>query len=81
MWHIWKARNTVIFEYNLLSSSEVLRRVVDDMDSWSCRYRKQADHWNVWRTFVASCFDYLVTLPCFALCFNLMYSVPGMPGF
>jgi len=38
LWHIWKARNAMIFEHQHHSSSDVLRRVVQDIDSWSCRF-------------------------------------------
>jgi hypothetical protein len=37
-WHIWKARNAVIFDHIDSTPSDILRRVVQGIDSWSCRF-------------------------------------------
>ena len=55
LWHIWKARNAMIFEHQHHSSSDVLRRVVQDIDSWSCRFRRLLTDINVWRDWIVNC--------------------------
>lgn len=35
LWHIWKARNALIFDRTHSTAS----RVINDIDSWSCRFR------------------------------------------
>jgi hypothetical protein len=40
LWHIWKARNAMIFDHQILVGREILKRITDNMAAWSCRYRK-----------------------------------------
>ena len=47
-WHVWKARNSLIFEGTTLPPSETLRRVVQDCDAWKHRYttnKPQVEQW------------------------------------
>ncbi|KAF8653954.1 hypothetical protein HU200_062094 [Digitaria exilis] len=45
LWHIWKARYTAIFGHHTMTVSGVLHRIISDMDSWSCRYKKLITDW------------------------------------
>uniref|UniRef100_K3ZMQ4 Reverse transcriptase zinc-binding domain-containing protein n=1 Tax=Setaria italica TaxID=4555 RepID=K3ZMQ4_SETIT len=54
LWQIWKARNALIFDHKTSSAGDVIRRVINDMDSWSCRYKKTRPQWNCWRDFLCS---------------------------
>lgn len=45
LWHIWKARNGLIFDLMASTAPSILRRVLHDMESWSCRYRKHPHPW------------------------------------
>jgi hypothetical protein len=54
LWHIWKARNALIFYHKPSSATQVLRQVVNNMSAWSCRYQKMTPHWNCWRDFLCS---------------------------
>ena len=53
LWNVWKARNDLIFEHQDHSPSEVLRRVVKDIDDWSCRYRRHTAEISAWRDWIA----------------------------
>ena len=55
LWHVWKARNAMIFEHQNLSPEDILRRIVNDMDAWSCRYRRLRSDLNVWREWIVNC--------------------------
>ena len=39
LWHLWKARNDVVFNHHACSASDVLRRAVEDIATWSHRLR------------------------------------------
>ena len=39
LWHMWKARNAKIFDHVNSSPLDIIRRVLKDMDLWSCRFR------------------------------------------
>nr|CAB3458948.1 unnamed protein product [Digitaria exilis] len=51
LWHIWKVRNTAIFDHHTMTGTEVLHRIISDMDSWSCRYKKLIADWTAWRNY------------------------------
>lgn len=53
LWQLWKARNAVIFEYKRSSVREIVRKVVQDMERWSERYKKHAEDWSAWRVFLS----------------------------
>jgi hypothetical protein len=55
LWHIWKARNAPIFDHQILSGREILKRITDDMAAWSCRYRKTNQLCQHWRNYLCSC--------------------------
>ncbi|KAF8780974.1 hypothetical protein HU200_000940 [Digitaria exilis] len=55
LWHIWKARNTAIFDHHTMTGTEVLHRIISDMDSWSCRYKKLIADWTAWRNYYNNC--------------------------
>ena len=57
LWHLWKCRNTVVFDQNDSGSLDVLTRVDRDMDAWMSRYRKvspSVQQWKVWLNHCAS---------------------------
>ena len=54
LWHIWKARNAMIFDHQDSSPSDVLRRVISDIDAWSCRYRKTTAELQIWRDWIVT---------------------------
>lgn len=54
LWHIWKARNALIFDQKNSTAREVLYRIVDDLDSWSCRYKKHKHELRSWRDYFFS---------------------------
>jgi len=55
LWHIWKARNGLIFERQVSTSQDILRRTLKDIDAWSCRYKKLCLEVQAWREWIASC--------------------------
>jgi len=55
LWHIWKARNGLIFERQVSTSQDILRRTLKDIDAWSCRYKKLRLEVQAWREWIASC--------------------------
>ncbi|KAF8696962.1 hypothetical protein HU200_036607 [Digitaria exilis] len=54
LWHIWKARNAVIFDQHTMTLQMVLRRILNDMDSWKTRYKQYDQEWEAWRLFLSS---------------------------
>lgn len=46
MWHLWKARNSRIFDNVRLTDQAVLRKIVTDMDLWRPRFRHEQERWN-----------------------------------
>ncbi|KAF8780235.1 hypothetical protein HU200_001905 [Digitaria exilis] len=52
LWQLWKARNALIFDQKFLSPTDVLRRAVDDLGSWSCRYKALEPHLQCWREYL-----------------------------
>lgn len=55
MWEIWKARNALIFDRKTLTAHDILRRVLDDLDSWSCRFGKLRHMALLWRDYLYHC--------------------------
>jgi len=55
LWHIWKARNSLVFERHISSSTDIVRKVLQDLDAWSCRYRKLRSEIQAWRVWLTSC--------------------------
>ncbi|KAF8691324.1 hypothetical protein HU200_040451 [Digitaria exilis] len=51
LWHMWKARNSLIFDQVVLSPQNIIRRTISTMEQWTVRYRKLSLHWNVWIEF------------------------------
>ena len=39
LWHIWKARNALIFEAANITASGLLRSAIKDAGAWACRYK------------------------------------------
>ncbi|KAF8783842.1 hypothetical protein HU200_000282 [Digitaria exilis] len=55
LWQLWKARNARVFDHKSSSAEDVIRRVVNDLDTWHCRYGKLKDHLKAWRDHLHSC--------------------------
>jgi len=55
LWHVWKVWNAMIFEHQNLSPEDILRRIVNDMDAWSCRYRRLRSDLSIWREWIVNC--------------------------
>jgi len=53
LWHLWKARNAMIFYQLDLPPREVLNRVALDLDAWTRRYKKHRLELQVWRDWLA----------------------------
>lgn len=70
LWHIWKARNTLIFNKENNTAASIIRDVARDLGSWACRFRRAKSHIAAWQTYVQE------RLPHPPSC-NLS---PGMPG-
>ena len=49
LWHIWKARNALIFNRDNLSTMDVLRRVLHDLEIWRCRYGRLSLYVDLWK--------------------------------
>ena len=54
LWHMWKARNAKIFDHVNSSPLDIIRRVLKDMDLWSCRFRRLHQDLQSWRSWLAS---------------------------
>ncbi|CAO2039804.1 unnamed protein product [Urochloa humidicola] len=54
LWHVWKARNAVVFDHQSLSTTQILHRVVADLEQWSCRFKKTMPQLLVWKTYISS---------------------------
>jgi hypothetical protein len=53
-WHIWKARNALIFDHQNSIAVGVVRKVISNLDSSACRYNKHRPHLRCWRDYVLS---------------------------
>ncbi|KAG2626059.1 hypothetical protein PVAP13_3KG286727 [Panicum virgatum] len=56
LWHIWKARNAMIFDHIDSTPRDIIRRVVQDIDAWSCRFNQLKPDLLVWKTWLQSCY-------------------------
>ncbi|KAF8687660.1 hypothetical protein HU200_042577 [Digitaria exilis] len=55
LWHLWKARNVLIFFYRKsITTANSLRCVIGDLDAWSCHYRKNRTKLRLWRDYIFS---------------------------
>jgi len=54
LWHMWKARNAKIFDHVNSSPLDIIRRVLKDMDLWSCRFQRLHQELQSWRSWLAS---------------------------
>jgi len=59
LWHIWKARNAMIFNTDDLSSAAVLRGVIKDLERWACRFKSNKHLLAVWSAYILECFNSL----------------------
>ena len=48
LWHLWKARNAMIFDHVDSTSTVILIRITKDIDTWSCRYKKCCSDLEKW---------------------------------
>ena len=52
LWHLWKARNSMVFDQVDSSPCDIINRVCRDIDAWMCRYKKYAmfvrELWRAW---------------------------------
>ena len=55
LWHIWKARNELVFDRHDLSPTEIIRKTLRDIDAWSCRYKRLRPDVFVWREWLQLC--------------------------
>ncbi|KAF8686952.1 hypothetical protein HU200_043230 [Digitaria exilis] len=55
LWQIWKARNALIFDHKLPSPSEIIRKALDDLTSWKCRYKDNKEAIAIWGDYLYSC--------------------------
>ncbi|MFS8006822.1 hypothetical protein Hanom_Chr14g01253641 [Helianthus anomalus] len=55
LWHIWKARNSVIFEGNQFNAGKVVEDIKEDSFMW-IKYRSKSSGlvWERWRDFNVS---------------------------
>ena len=56
LWHNWKARNAMIFDHIDSTPRNIIRRVVQDIDAWSCRFNQLKPDLLVWKTWLQSCY-------------------------
>ncbi|KAG2624456.1 hypothetical protein PVAP13_3KG130900 [Panicum virgatum] len=54
LWHIWKARNALIFDKQTSSHTDILRRLIKDMEMWRCRYKKLRSDFDRWKSYFLS---------------------------
>ncbi|KAF8658817.1 hypothetical protein HU200_059309 [Digitaria exilis] len=54
LWHIWKARNSLIFDHKSCTASEIIGRVMGDLGLWHCRYGKDKGAITIWRDYLYS---------------------------
>ena len=54
LWHIWKARNALIFDRADQTSTVTIRRVAQDCEAWKHRYPTDKLHVERWRDFFLS---------------------------
>ena len=54
--HIWKARNAMIFDHIDSAPRDIIRRVVQDIDAWSCRFNQLKPDLLVSKTWLQSCY-------------------------
>ncbi|KAF8655651.1 hypothetical protein HU200_060969 [Digitaria exilis] len=52
LWQIWKARNALIFDQKTTSPHAVLRHVINDLDTWSCRFKDQKAGVQEWSNYL-----------------------------
>lgn len=55
LWHLWKARNAMIFDHVDSTPTAILIRITKDIDTWSCRYKKCCSDLEKWRDWVVFC--------------------------
>ena len=54
LWHIWKAWNAVIFDKQASSHTDILRRLIKDMEMYGCRYKKLRFDFDRWKSYFLS---------------------------
>lgn len=52
LWHIWKARNNLIFEKQNSTATIIIQKAAKDLEAWSCRYRNQKHLILAWINFL-----------------------------
>lgn len=55
IWHIWKARNTLIFNAVDEDTASVLRGVVRDLSLWACCFGSHKGLVCDWALYIQSC--------------------------
>jgi hypothetical protein len=66
LWHIWKARNAMIFNNEDVSPNVVLHGIINDLDCWACRYKRDRGLIGAWKAYIQECLNPIVlcsTLP------------------
>ncbi|KAF8676060.1 hypothetical protein HU200_047565 [Digitaria exilis] len=54
LWHIWKARNALIFDQETTSPQQTIRRMVAVMEQWRRRCRGLGSQWMAWADYLGS---------------------------
>jgi hypothetical protein len=55
LWHIWKARNAMIFNTDDLSSTAVLRGALNDLGRWACHFKGSKHLLTEWSAYFQEC--------------------------
>ena len=55
LWHIWKARNALVFNSVDEDTASVLRGVVKDLNLWACRFGSDKGLICTWALYIQSC--------------------------
>jgi hypothetical protein len=55
LWHIWKARNALIFEAEDITTAGALRAAIKDAGKWACRYKEDKALVIAWVDYLRSC--------------------------
>ena len=55
LWHLWKSRNTMIFDQADSTPLDTILRAIRDLDAWSSRYKKHSSALQDWRLWLQLC--------------------------
>ena len=55
LWHMWKARNAKNLDHVISCALYIIRRVLKDLDLWSCSFGVSTRIWRSWSPLLANC--------------------------